>query len=204
MSYHDLHLLSTKPYSKRVYGLGLGRRSRPSAMTRIPGKSLSPQYPKLLHGPLNFFPLKKNPFVLEEKNMSGHFQISSSFENSDMPNTNFQTATMRSIPWGFAYHYFCKKNVWESNREVGIWSYIYHCNSSLKIRATWPFIQKKASHSKSEVKCRALPNWDLSFFYGLKLIPFCTRLSALILSDLPSFVVVDWKWIFTLEWKFFL
>ena len=40
-------------YSKRVYGLGLGLRSRPSAMTRIPGKSFSPQYPKLLHGPLN-------------------------------------------------------------------------------------------------------------------------------------------------------
>ena len=46
-----------------------------------------------------YFPFKKNPFVLEEKNMSGHFQISSSFENSDMPNTNFQTATITSIPW---------------------------------------------------------------------------------------------------------
>ena len=46
-----------------------------------------------------YFPLKKNPFVLEEKNMSGHFQISSSFENSDMPNTNFQTPTITSIPW---------------------------------------------------------------------------------------------------------
>ena len=45
-------------YSKQVYGLGLGRRSRPSAMTRIPGKSFSPQYPKLLNGPLNF--CKKN------------------------------------------------------------------------------------------------------------------------------------------------
>ena len=42
-------------YSKQVYGWGLGRRSRPSAMTRIPGKSFSPQYPKLLAGPLNFF-----------------------------------------------------------------------------------------------------------------------------------------------------
>ena len=41
-------------YSKRVYGLGLSLRSRPSAMTRIPGKGFSPQYPKLLHGPLNF------------------------------------------------------------------------------------------------------------------------------------------------------
>ena len=40
--------------SKRVYGSGLGRRSRPSAMTRIPGKSFSPQYLKLLNGPLNF------------------------------------------------------------------------------------------------------------------------------------------------------
>ena len=34
--------------------MGLGLRSRPSAMTRIPGKSFSPLYPKLLHGPLNF------------------------------------------------------------------------------------------------------------------------------------------------------
>ena len=40
--------------SKRVYGLGLGLRSRHSAMTRISGKSFSPQYQKLLHGPLNF------------------------------------------------------------------------------------------------------------------------------------------------------
>ena len=45
--------MSNTVYSKRVYGLGLGLRSRPSAMTQIPGKSFSPQYPKLLHGPLN-------------------------------------------------------------------------------------------------------------------------------------------------------
>ena len=46
-------------YSKQVYGSGLGRRSRPSAMTRIPGKSFSPQYPKLLNGPLNFHKIQK-------------------------------------------------------------------------------------------------------------------------------------------------
>ena len=34
--------------------MGLGLWARPSAMTRIPGKSFSPQYPKLLAGPLNF------------------------------------------------------------------------------------------------------------------------------------------------------
>ena len=37
--------------SKRVYGLCLGLRH--SAMTRISGKSFSPQYQKLLNGPLN-------------------------------------------------------------------------------------------------------------------------------------------------------
>ena len=40
--------------SKWVAGSGLGLRARPSAMTRIPGKSFRPQYPKLLAGPLNF------------------------------------------------------------------------------------------------------------------------------------------------------
>ena len=39
--------------SKRVGGSGLGLWARPSAMTRIPGKSFSPQYPQLLAGPLN-------------------------------------------------------------------------------------------------------------------------------------------------------
>ena len=47
-------------YSKQVYGSGLGRRSRPLAMTRIPGKSFSPQYPKLLNGPLNLILIKKS------------------------------------------------------------------------------------------------------------------------------------------------
>ena len=42
---------------------------------------------------------KKTLSSSKKKNMSGHFQISSSFENSDMPNTNFQTATITSIPW---------------------------------------------------------------------------------------------------------
>ena len=36
------------------FNYSLGLRSRPSAMTRIPGKSFSPQYQKLLNGPLNF------------------------------------------------------------------------------------------------------------------------------------------------------
>jgi len=44
--------------SKRVRGSGLGLWARPSAMTRIPGKSFSPQYPKLLNGPLNFLLVK--------------------------------------------------------------------------------------------------------------------------------------------------
>ena len=44
--------------SKVVGGSGLGLWARPSAMTRIPAKSFSPQYPKLLAGPLNLCEIK--------------------------------------------------------------------------------------------------------------------------------------------------